>query len=77
MKAMLHTKGALMSIYRCYFHDNRGVTTDWKPVYSDHEAEARLAALDVLREHWHVQKWEVWRESTCLFYVGRELLNSN
>jgi hypothetical protein len=77
MKAMLHTKGALMSIYRCYFHDNRGVTTDWKPVYSDNEAEARLAALDVRREHRRVHKLEVWRDSTCLFYVGRELLNSN
>jgi hypothetical protein len=47
MKAMLHTKGALMSIYRCYFHDNRGVTTDWKPVNSDNEAEARVAALEI------------------------------
>ena len=66
-----------MSVYRCYFHDKQGVTTDWLPVYSDNEAEARLVALDILRERRHVQKLEVWRDSTCLFYVGRELLNSN
>jgi hypothetical protein len=66
-----------MSVYRCYFHDKRGVTTDWQPVYSDNETDARLAALDVLRERRHVQKIEVWRDSAYLFCVGRELLNSN
>jgi hypothetical protein len=66
-----------MTIYRCYFHEKDGATTKWQPIYSNSEADARLAALDVLRAHVHVEKLEVWQGSNRLFDIGRELLKSN
>ena len=74
---MPRNEGPLMSVYRCYFHNSQGVTTEWQPIYGKDDAEARLAAFDVLRERRHVPKMEVWRDSTRLFYVGRELLDSS
>jgi len=50
-----------MAIYRCYFHEKDGATTRWQPIYSNSEADARLAALDVLRAHVHVEKLESGR----------------
>ena len=66
-----------MSIYRCYFHNKHGVTDNWQAIYSENETEARLAALDVLRERKHVGKLEVWRNGLRIFEVGRDSLNSN
>jgi hypothetical protein len=66
-----------MAVYRCYFHEKGGATTKWQPIYSESEAEARLAALDVLREHRHVEKLEVWQDAVRIFEIGREQLNSN
>jgi hypothetical protein len=66
-----------MSIYRCYFHNKHGVTENWQAIYGENEAEARLTALDVLRERGHVGKLEVWRDGLRIFELGRESLNAN
>ncbi len=64
-----------MAIYRCYFHDKHGVTDQWQAISGQNESDARLAAMDILRERQHIGKLEVWQNGLRIFEVARESLD--
>ena len=70
MKAMLHTKGALMSIYRCYFHDNRGVTTDWKPVIATTKRKHDLPPSTFFVSTGTFKNWKCGESRLACFMSG-------
>ena len=60
-----------MSLYRCYFRDQKGMQIGWEPIRSKTDAEARKLAARMLRERSDIRRLDAWREADLAFHLSR------